>query len=73
MDLTILGAAIAAGIITLATAIGIGKIGSNALQSIARQPEAGDKIRNAMILACALIEGIAIICAIICLLIVVTK
>ena len=43
------------------SAIGIGLVGSNAVQGIARQPEATNDIRGAMILAAALVEGAAII------------
>ena len=70
MEYSIAAAAISASIIVLATAIGISKIGGSAVESIARQPEAADQIRNAMIVAAGLIEGVALLCAIICLLIV---
>jgi len=64
------GAAIGAGIVTIAAAFGIGKIGAAALESIARQPEAAGDIRANMIVAAALIEGVALFAIIICLLIV---
>ncbi|MSU60440.1 MAG: ATP synthase F0 subunit C [Candidatus Staskawiczbacteria bacterium] len=51
------------GIITVGTitpAISIGWIGSTALKSIARNPEAGTKIQTAMILAVAFAEAIAV-------------
>ena len=70
MEYSIIAAALSASFIVLSTAFGISKIASRALESIARQPEAADNIRGTMLLAIALIEGIAIICAIICLLIV---
>jgi F-type H+-transporting ATPase subunit c len=54
-------AAIGAGLAALAAGLGIGLVGSNAVQGIARQPEATNEIRGAMILAAALIEGAAII------------
>jgi F-type H+-transporting ATPase subunit c len=38
--------------------MGIGKIGSAAMEGIARQPEATNKIQTAMLIAAALIEGI---------------
>jgi F-type H+-transporting ATPase subunit c len=38
--------------------MGIGKIGSSAMEAIARQPEAYGKIQTAMLIAAALIEGI---------------
>ena len=48
-----------AGIVVLAAAMGIGKIGKAAMEAIARQPEAASDIRSNMIVAAALIEGVA--------------
>jgi F-type H+-transporting ATPase subunit c len=45
---------------TIVPAISIGWIGSTALKSIARNPEAASKIQTAMILAIAFAEAIAI-------------
>ena len=56
-----LGAAIAAG-------IGIGKIGSSAMEAIARQPEAAGDIRSNMIVIAALVEGVALFAVIVCVL-----
>lgn len=53
-------AAIGAGIAVLGAGYGIGKIGDSAMQAIARQPEASAKIQTAMIIAAALIEGVAL-------------
>lgn len=64
-----LGAGIGAGIAAIAAAIGIGKIGSSALEAIARQPEAAGDIRSNMIVAAALIEGVAFFAIVVCLLI----
>jgi len=52
-----LGVSLGAGLIVVGAAKGIGNIGANAVQSIARQPEAGGRIFTAMLLAAALIEG----------------
>jgi F-type H+-transporting ATPase subunit c len=52
-------AAIGAGLAAIGAGLGIGLVGSNAVQGIARQPEATNDIRGAMILAAALIEGAA--------------
>ncbi len=52
-----LGVSIGAGLIVIGAAKGIGNIGGNAVQSIARQPEAGGRIFTSMLLAAALIEG----------------
>lgn len=53
-------AAIGAGLAVLGAALGIGKIGGSAMDAIARQPEASGKIQTAMIIAAALIEGVAL-------------
>lgn len=66
----LLGAGIGAGIAAIGAGIGIGLIGKGAVESIARQPEASGDIRGAMILTAALIEGVALIGAIVCILIV---
>jgi len=64
-----LGAGIGAGIAVIGAGIGIGQIGGAALESIARQPEAVGDIRSNMIIAAALIEGVAFFALVICLLI----
>ena len=63
-----LGAAIGAGIAVLGAGIGIGKIGGSAMEAIARQPEAAGDIRMNMIIIAALVEGVALIAIIVCLL-----
>lgn len=50
-------AAIGAGLAVLGIGLGIGKIGSSAVEAIARQPEASSQIQTNMIIAAALIEG----------------
>jgi F-type H+-transporting ATPase subunit c len=50
-------AAIGAGLAVIGAGLGIGRIGSSAMEAIARQPEATSKIQMAMIIAAALIEG----------------
>ena len=60
-------AGIGAGLAALGAGIGIGKIGGSAMESIARQPEATSKIQTAMIIAAALIEGVALFAAIVAL------
>ena len=63
----LLAAGIGAGIVAVGAGIGIGMIGKAATESIARQPEAADDIRGAMILTAAFIEGVALFGAIICM------
>lgn len=53
-------AAIGAGLAVIGAGIGIGKIGGSAMDAIARQPEATSKIQTAMIIAAALVEGVAL-------------
>jgi F-type H+-transporting ATPase subunit c len=67
--LAFLGAGIGAGVVALGAALGIGKIGSSAMEAIARQPEASGNIQTAMIIASALIEGVALFAVLTCLLI----
>ena len=64
-----LGAAIGEGLSVLVAGFGIGKIGSSAMEAIARQPEAAGDIRSNMIVIAALIEGVAFFGAIVCLLV----
>lgn len=60
-------AAVGAGLVTIGAGLGIGKLAASAMEGIARQPEAAAKIQTAMLIAAALIEGVALFCAIICL------
>lgn len=55
-----LGGAIGAGLAAIGAGIGIGQIGKGAVEGIARQPEASNEIRANMILAAALVEGVAL-------------
>ena len=62
------GAAIGAAIAVIGAALGIGKIGSSAMEAIARQPEAAGDIRMSMIIIAALIEGVALFALVVCFL-----
>ena len=66
--LGVLGAALGAAIAVIGAGIGIGKIGGSAMEAIARQPEAAGDIRMNMIIIAALVEGVALIAIIVCLL-----
>ena len=59
-------AAIGAGLVTIGAAYGIGKIASSAVEGIARQPEAANNIQTTMLIAAALIEGVALFSAVVC-------
>jgi F-type H+-transporting ATPase subunit c len=63
-----LGGAFGAGLVILGAAFGIGKIGSAAVESMARQPEVAGNIQTAMIIAAALIEGATFFALIVCML-----
>lgn len=64
-----MGAGIGAGIAVIGAGLGIGNIGGNAMQAISRQPEVAGDIRSNMIVAAALIEGVAFFAIVVCLLI----
>jgi len=69
MALAKMGAAIGAGIGAVGAGIGIGRLAASSVESIARQPEASNDVRGAMILTAALIEGVALFGEVICLLV----
>lgn len=61
MELLYVGlAALGAGLAVVGAAIGVGRIGGSAMDAMARQPEASGKIQTAMIIAAALVEGVAL-------------
>ena len=60
-------AGIGAGLAAIGAGLGIGKIGGSAMEAIARQPEATSKIQTAMIIAAALIEGVALFAVVVAL------
>lgn len=62
-----LGACIGAAIAAIGAGIGIGKIGSSAMEAIARQPESANDIRSNMIVIAALVEGVALFAVIVCI------
>jgi F-type H+-transporting ATPase subunit c len=62
-----LGGAVAAGLIMIGAGYGISKIGSAAVESMARQPEVAGNIQNAMLITAAMIEAIALLGVVGCL------
>jgi F-type H+-transporting ATPase subunit c len=62
-------AAIGAGLAVIGAGLGIGKIGGSAVESIARQPEAGGDIFRNMIITAALIEGVALFAVVVAFLV----
>ncbi|HHU26975.1 MAG TPA: ATP synthase F0 subunit C [Bacteroidales bacterium] len=64
--LGVFGAALGTGLAVIGAGIGIGGIGKSAVEGIARQPEASSDIRTSMIIAAALIEGVALFAIVVC-------
>lgn len=62
-------AGIGAGCAAIGAGIGVGRIGGSALESMARQPEISGDLRANMIVAAALVEGVALFAVIVCLLV----
>jgi F-type H+-transporting ATPase subunit c len=62
-------AAIGAGLAVLGAGLGIGRIGGSAMDAIARQPEQAGKIQTNMIIAAALVEGVALFAVVVSLLV----
>jgi F-type H+-transporting ATPase subunit c len=65
-------AGVGAGLVALGAGLGIGQIGGRAMDAIARQPESTARIQGVMIIAAALIEGVALFGVVICLVIAVS-
>lgn len=63
------GAGIGAGLTILGAALGFGRIGSAALESMARQPETAARVQTAMIIIGALLEGATFFSLLICMII----
>jgi F-type H+-transporting ATPase subunit c len=68
-----LGAGLGAGLAIIGVGLGIGRLAANAMDGIARQPQAAGLIQTAMIIAAALIEGATLFALVICILIVFMK
>ncbi|HET9441271.1 MAG TPA: ATP synthase F0 subunit C [Longimicrobiales bacterium] len=58
--LSVLGRAVGAGIAVVGAGLGIGRIGGNMTESMARQPEIAGQIQTAALILAALIEGAAL-------------
>jgi F-type H+-transporting ATPase subunit c len=68
-----LAAGLGAALTVFGPGLGIGRLAAAALEAQGRQPEAIGDIRTTMIIAAALIEGIALFALVICILIVFTS
>ena len=58
--LSLIGAGLGAGLAVIGAGIGIGRIGGQAVEGMARQPEAAGRIQTAALIFAALIEGAAL-------------
>jgi len=58
--LSLIGAGLGAGLSVIGAGLGIGRIGGQAVEGMARQPEAAGKIQTAALILAALIEGAAL-------------
>jgi F-type H+-transporting ATPase subunit c len=54
------GAGLGAGLTVIGAGLGIGRIGGQAVEGMARQPEAAGRIQTAALILAALIEGAAL-------------
>ena len=61
-------AAVGAGLVAIGAGLGIGLLAAAAMTGMARQPEMAPKIQVNMLIAAALVEGVALFCAVISLL-----
>ena len=73
MRLEYLGAALGAGMVVIGAGVGIGRFAAAAAEGVARQPQASAQITGAVQLPLFLLEGVAIIAVVTCLLIVLLK
>ena len=60
-----IGAGLGAGLAVIGAGLGIGRIGGQAVEGMARQPEAAGTIQTAALILAALIEGVALFAAVI--------
>jgi len=72
LSLAHLSAGIGAGLAVIGAGIGIGKLATAALEGTARQPSMGSDLRTTMIIAAALIEGVALFAEVICIILATT-
>ena len=72
LSLAHLSAGIGAGMAVIGAAIGIGKLATAALDGSARQPQIAGDLRTTMIIAAALVEGVALFAEVICIILATT-
>jgi F-type H+-transporting ATPase subunit c len=64
-----IGAGLGAGLTILGAGLGFGKIGSAALESMARQPEVAGRVGTNMLIIAALLEGATFFSLIVCIMV----
>ena len=64
-----MGAGIGAGLAVIGAGLGIGRIGGQVADGMARQPEAAGQIQTAGLILAALIEGVALFAVVVAFLI----
>ena len=62
-----LSAGLGAGLAAIGAGYGIGRLAGQAMDGIARQPQMSADIRTAMIIAGALVDGVAFFAVIVCM------
>lgn len=63
-----LASGVGVGITVFGVGTGIGRLGAAAIEAVSRQPENTGDVRTTMIIAAALIEGLALFACVICIL-----
>ncbi len=66
VNLAHLASGFGAGLVTIGAAYGIGRIAGFAMEGSARNPQSAGDVRISMIIACALIEGVALFGEVVC-------
>jgi len=69
ISFAIMGAGIGAGLAAIGAGIGVGRIGGSAMEAMARQPEAANRLQTSMLIIAALVEVAALFALVICFII----
>ena len=69
ISFAIMGAGIGAGLAAIGAGIGVGRIGGSAMEAMARQPEAANRLQTTMLIIAALVEVAALFALVICFII----
>ena len=69
ISFSIMSAGIGAGLAAIGAGIGIGRIGGSAMEAMARQPEAANRLQTTMLIIAALVEVAALFALVICFII----